>query len=411
MALRILIAPSGFKESLGVDEVVDGIAQGVRRVFPGAEILRLPFVDGGEGFTKTLVSATAGELMPALITGPVGRPVAASIGFLGGAGERTAVLEIAAAAGLRLVPTHQRDPSRTTSRGVGELIKAALDAGAKRILVGCGNSGVNDGGAGMAQALGAGLLDAAGAQIGLGGGELARLASIDLSSLDPRLREVTIEVAVNWQNLLIGPNGVSRVFGPQKGATPEMIEQLEAALCNYADVIRRHLLLQVGDLPGGGASGGLGTGLFALLGAHLRPRFEVILRYLDLEGLLERADLVMTAEGTLDDQTLRSKVPAEVARWAKQRALPVIALAGRLGDGAEQVLAHGVDAYFSIAKGPTSLAQSMAAAGPWLSDAAEQAMRAVRVGCVIAARCGERIAAEPLEAPALAVVSSAAKSA
>ena len=245
MSLNILIAPSGFKESLSVLDVTEAIAEGVRAVLPQARILKAPLVDGGEGFTKALVQATGGTLHPLIVTGPVGQPVAAHFGFLGGAPMRTAVLEMASAAGLRQVPRDQRNPCLTTSRGVGELILAALDAGAERILLGCGDSGINDGGAGMAQVLGVRLLDEQGQAIGAGGAELARLRRIDLSGRDPRLERVQIDAAVNWHNQLLGPRGVARVFAPQKGATPEQVVLLEAALENYAAVIRRDVGINV----------------------------------------------------------------------------------------------------------------------------------------------------------------------
>ncbi len=226
MSLTILIAPSGFKESLSAQEVAENIAAGVLRAMPDANIIKAPMVDGGEGFTAALVDATHGAMHSVKVTGPLGQPVDSFFGFLGGRDRKTAVIEMAAAAGLRLVPRDRRDPTKTTSYGVGELIRAALDAGAQRILLGCGDSGINDGGAGMVQALGARLLDDEGKAIGWGGGELARIAHIDLSELDPRLAHVQLDAAVNWHNVLLGERGVARVFGPQKGATPEQVELL-----------------------------------------------------------------------------------------------------------------------------------------------------------------------------------------
>jgi len=366
MTLNILIAPSGFKESLSVLDVTEAIAEGVRAVLPDARILKAPLVDGGEGFTEALVQATGGALHPVTVTGPVGEPVAAHFGFLGNAPVRTAVLEMAAAAGLRLVPRDRRDPCLTTSRGVGELILAALDAGAERILLGCGDSGINDGGA--------------------GGAELARLHRIDLGSLDPRLVQVQIDTAVNWHNALLGPRGVARVFAPQKGATPEQVTLLEAALENYADVIGRDLGINVAEQAGSGASGGLGAGLYALLGARLHPRYEIVMQYLNLDDLMARADLVLTAEGSLDEQTPFGKIPVEVARRAKQHGLPVIALAGTLGKGAALNLQHGIDAYASIMERPCSLEEAIAKAGRLLVKATEEVMRMVRIGAQLAPR-------------------------
>lgn len=380
MTLRVLVAPSGFKESLTVTEVAACIADGVRAALPDAEVVQAPLVDGGEGFARVLTEMTGGALHPVRVTGPVGAPVEAHFGVLGtppDGGPRTAAVEMAAAAGLRLVPRDARDPRRTTSYGVGELIRAALDAGAARILVGCGDSGINDGGAGMAQALGARLLDAGGREIGRGGAELARLARIDLSGLDPRLARVRLDAAVNWRNALLGPRGVARVFGPQKGATPEMVEELEGALETYAAAIRRDLGLDVAAEPGAGASGGLGAGLRALLGARLHPRYDLIMRYYDLDRLMEGADLVLTAEGSLDAQTPEGKIPAEVARRAKRHGVPVIALAGTLGRGASANLRHGIDAYFGIIRRPCSLQDCFDEAAGLLAHSAEQAVRAV----------------------------------
>lgn len=238
--LEILIAPSGFKESLEADEVATCIEAGVLAALPSAHIVKAPLVDGGEGFTKALVGATGGTLHPIEVTGPVGEPVGSHFGFLGGDGPRTAVLEMAAAAGLRLVPRELRDPLETTTYGVGELIAAALDLGAERVLVGCGDSGTNDGGAGMAQALGISLLGADGEHIGLGGRALAGFEAIDATQRHPRLDEVRIDVACNVHNVLCGADGVARVFGPQKGASPETVERLSAALERWADVIERY---------------------------------------------------------------------------------------------------------------------------------------------------------------------------
>lgn len=378
--LTVLIAPSGFKESLCAEQVADEIECGVRRALPAARVLKAPMADGGEGFTQALVHATGGTLQPVRATGPLGEPVDAFIGFLGTAGPRTAVIELAAAAGLRLVPRDRRDPMRTTSRGVGEMIRCALDAGAQRVLLGCGDSGINDGGAGMAQALGARLFDAGGCDLGPGGGELARLARVDLSDLDPRLDSVVLDAAVNWHNALLGERGVARVFGPQKGATPEQVVLLELGLETYARCLLRDTGVDVATMAGAGASGGVGAGFAALLGGHLHPRFDVVMQYLELDRLIDSADLVITAEGSLDHQTPFGKVPAEVARRAKLRGLPVIALAGTIGPGVAINFAHGIDAFASILKRPCTLEEAIADAGKLLRRAAEDALRMVAVG-------------------------------
>lgn len=380
MGLRVLVAPSGFKESLSAEEVANLIETGIHRVTPGAEVLKAPMVDGGEGFTRALVKATGGVVHVLTVTGPVAEPVESHFGFLGGEGPRTAVLEMAAAAGLTLVPREVRDPSSTTTYGVGQLVGAAMDAGAERILIGCGDSGTTDGGAGMAQALGVRLLDAAGREIGRGGSELARLASIDLSGLDPRLEGLQVDVACNWHNLLCGTGGVARVFGPQKGASPEAVERLDGALENYAEVIRQDLGLDVREMPGGGASGGLGTGLYAMLGATLHPRYEIVSRYLEIEALLEGVDLVFTAEGGIDFQTPRGKIPAEIARRAKRHGLPVIAIVGTVGKGAQINHDHGIDAYVSILQAPVTLDEAIEQAGDLVTVCAEDVMRLVMLG-------------------------------
>ncbi|MBW8724636.1 MAG: glycerate kinase [Inquilinus limosus] len=372
---HVLIAPSGFKEGLGVREVADAMARGVRRAMPRAKIARLPMIDGGEGFTRMMVELTGGTLHPVTVTGPVGQVVEAGIGFLGGRRKRVAVIEMAAAAGLRLVPKDLRDPTLTTSQGVGELIRAALDLGAERILLGCGDSGINDAGAGMAQALGVRLLDASGHPITGTGAALASLDRVDLTRRDPRLDRVRIDVAVNPYNMLLGKTGVARVFGPQKGATPRQVALLERGLEVFARIIRRDLGVEVATLTGGGASGGLGAGLHAFLGARLHPRFDLILRYIDLDRHLAKADLVMTAEGGIDGQTRFGKVPAEIAVRAKRHKLPVVALAGTVGLGAESTREVGIDAVFSILKRPCSLEDAIQDTGILLADAAEQTIR------------------------------------
>lgn len=380
MSLRILIAPSGFKESLAAEEVADNIEAGIKRVMPNAIIRKAPLVDGGEGFTKTLVHATGGTLHFVEVTGPVGRKINSHFGFLGGAEKKTAVIEMAAAAGLRLVPQDERNPFVTTTYGVGELIKAALDAGAEKILVGCGDSGTNDGGAGMAQALGVKLLDENGAEIGFGGQNLSSLAKIDMTNRDKRLDKVQIDAACNWHNILCGENGVSQIFGPQKGASPETVKKLSDALENFASVIGKDLGKDVRSINGGGASGGLGAGLYALAGANLFPRYEIVMRYLELDELLKNSDLVLTAEGGIDFQTPRGKIPSEVAARAKRFGLPVIAFAGTVGKGAKINYEHGIDSFFSILDKPCSLPEAIENTPILLKHAAERAMRFLMIG-------------------------------
>ncbi|GAA4048433.1 glycerate kinase [Streptomyces shaanxiensis] len=378
MLTRVVVAPSGFKESLSAQAAADAIADGVRRVLPDAVLDLIPLVDGGEGTAAALAAATGGRLVALPATGPVGERIGTHFALLGS--QATAVVEMAAVAGLSLVPRALRDPGATTTYGVGELIRAALDTGVRRVLIGCGDSGTSDGGAGALQALGARLLDADGLELPHGGGELTRLARIDPTGLDPRLRDVELLVACNPYNVLCGERGVARVFGPQKGATPAQVEQLSAGLRNWADVLTRDLGAVGTDLhhgPGTGASGGLGAGL-AALGARLLPRFEVLLDHLDLDARLARADLVVTAEGALDHQTPRGKVPAEVARRAKLYGRPVLALAGTLGEGARDV--PGVDAFSGILPAPMALAEALVRASELLTDATERALRMILLG-------------------------------
>ncbi|EEU39659.1 uncharacterized protein NECHADRAFT_82064 [Fusarium vanettenii 77-13-4] len=375
-AMRILVCPSGFKGSLEPGTAADCIEAGILAVEPHASVRKVPLVDGGEGFTRAIVSATGGTLRHVPVTGPVGDPISSFFGILGRSGGEdaeeacTAVLEMAAAAGLSLVPPSRRNPGSTTTFGVGELILAALDAGATRILVGCGDSGTCDGGAGMLQALGATLLDTNGRSLPTaGGGEsLLALDSIDLSGVDPRIWKTKIDVAVNWHNVLCGPDGVANVFGPQKGSTPEQTQRLSLAMETLAGVASRILCDKTIRLaPGGGASGGLGTGL-RLVGAHLRP------------SIFDECDLVLTAEGGIDDQTPRGKIPAEVARLAKKHGLPVIAIAGTIGPGARVNYDIGIDAFTCIIQRPMTLDDAVSEAEKLTKESAESVMRIVEVG-------------------------------
>ncbi|RBM16915.1 glycerate kinase [Prauserella sp. PE36] len=382
--LRFVVAPSGFKESLTAEVVAGAIAAGLRRVVPGAVIDTVPLVDGGEGSARTLAAATEGRLVPVTVTGPVGDPVAAHFAVLGGDGPRTAFVEMAAAAGLRLVPRGARDPGLTTTRGVGELIRAALDEGCRRIVVGCGDSGTCDGGAGALTALGARVLGPSGEEVAPGGYALAGAVELDLSTLDQRLAGTDVLVACNPHNLLTGPSGVASVFGPQKGASAEQVAVLEAAMTRWAKLIEHRCGTDLRLVPGGGASGGLGAGLAGALGAQLHSRFDVLLDHTGLDDRLAEADLVITAEGAIDFQTPRGKVPAEVARRAKLFGKPVIALAGTIGRGARTTHDAGIDAYAGILAAPVPLAEAIEHAEDLVADATERALRLVLVGSALA---------------------------
>lgn len=380
--LRILVAPSGFKECLLAEKVAAAIARGVRAACPRADIDELPLVDGGEGFASALAKASRGSVERIVVTGPVGTPVEAQLGWLGGE-PCTAIVELAQAAGLGLVPRGARNPMRTTSFGVGELIAAALDRGARRIIVGCGDSGVNDGGAGLAEALGARLLDEKGEPIARGCAGLAHIAHVDVSDLDPRLAATPIEAACNTRTDLLGARGVAAVFGPQKGADRAMIVEMEAAMARFADVVQADLGRDVRTLPGAGASGGVGASLIAFLNADLRQREEIVFPFFDVDARLARADVVITAEGGIDLQTPKGKIPAEIGRRAKAHGLPVFALAGCVGADARVVYSHGIDAFFSTCIGPCELSQAMRDAESHLALTAENLMRALCAGAAL----------------------------
>lgn len=375
---RILIAPDSFKESLDASQVAEAIASGFKRVFPRVETIMLPMSDGGEGLVRTLVAATGGRIVHKRVTGPLGEPVEAFFGVLGD--NNTCVIEMAAASGLPLVAKEKRNPMVSTTYGTGELIKAALDTGCKKIIVGIGGSATNDGGAGAVQALGVRLLTADDRDIGYGAQGLKDLAHVDMSGLDPRFKDVSISVAVDVSNPLCGPDGASYVYGPQKGATPDMLPVLDNILEHFAAVIKKYLNKDVRDLPGAGAAGGLGAGLAAFLDARLRPGVEIVLDVLNVEKEMQKGiDLVITGEGELNRQTVFGKVPAGVARLAKKHNIPVIALVGSIGEGAQLVLQQGIDAYFSIIPRPMTLAESMNDAKNLLADLAEQCARLIKV--------------------------------
>lgn len=376
--MRIIVAPDSFKGSLTAMEAAAAMRQGVLDALPDAEVLALPMADGGEGTTEALVAGTGGRLVPHVVTGPLGEPVEAAWGLLGD-GE-TAVIEMAAASGLLLVPPDRRDPKVTTTYGTGELIRAALDRGVRRIVVGIGGSATNDGGVGMVQALGGRFLKADGSEVGRGGAALLDLERIDLSGLDPRLAEVELLVACDVDNPLTGPRGAAAVYGPQKGATPEDVVLLDRALTRMADVMARDLGRDVRERPGAGAAGGLGAGFLGFLGARLRPGIEVVIEATGLEQQLAGAGLVISGEGRTDGQTLAGKVPLGVARAAARYGVPVVVISGAVTADADALLEQGIHALLSIAPGPVTLDEAMARAGEWLRRATAQAMRLVRIG-------------------------------
>lgn len=351
--MKVVIAPDSYKESLTAMEVATAIESGFKEIMPDAEYIKLPMADGGEGTVQSLVDATGGEIVSVAVTGPLGQSVEGFYGLLGDGS--TAVIEMAAGSGLHLVEPHQRNPLLTTTFGTGELVKAALDKGVSHIIVGIGGSSTNDGGVGMAQALGAKLLDSQGHDLPFGGGALANLDVIDLSGLDPRLATVQLEVACDVDNPLCGPKGASHVFGPQKGATPEMIEQLDANLAHYAEVIRQTNGKDVINQAGAGAAGGLGAALLGLFDATLRPGINIVMDAVNLAEVVKDADLVITGEGRIDSQTIHGKTPIGVARTAKLYNLPVIGIAGSTAQDCRVVHDHGLDAVYSVVLGATDL--------------------------------------------------------
>jgi glycerate 2-kinase len=383
--MKIVIVPSGFKECLDAEEVALAMARGVRRVDQSIDMDVIPMIDGGEGFAKTIVNRKGGELIYKKVTGPVGEKIESHFGIFVENGKRTAVIEMAAVSGLKLVPRNQRNPLKTTTYGVGELIIAALDLGVDNILFGCGDSGTSDGGAGMAQALGVHFLDKQRQIVDICGGEdLMKVDSIVTTHLDRRLQDISINVACNWKNILCGEEGVARIFGPQKGASPKQVERLSSALEHYASLIQGALGIDVRSLPGSGASGGLGAGLIAFTGAMLHPRFDIIMDYISIEEKISTADLVFTAEGSLDFQTPNGKIPAEVARIAKKNNIPVIAITGTIGKGAYLNYHAGIDSYCSIIQRPTSLEEAIQNAPLWIEESTETVLRQVSIGLEIA---------------------------
>lgn len=357
--MKIVIAPDSFKESLTALEVANAIETGFKRIFPNAEYVKLPMADGGEGTVQSLVDATRGRLIEAEVTAPLGNQVKSFFGLSGDG--KTAIIEMAAASGLHLVPMDKRNPCQTTSFGTGELIKQALDLGVQHIILGIGGSATNDGGAGMLQALGLRLLDKNGQFIGFGGAALSNLAEIQQVDLDPRLQHVQIEVACDVNNPLCGERGASAIFGPQKGATPEMVKELDTALAHFAEIVERDCGKKIQDQPGAGAAGGMGGGLLLLPNVQLKAGVQIVLDNLKLAEQVKEADLVITGEGRMDAQSILGKTPIGVARMAKQFNKPVIAIVGCLREDYEVVYEHGIDAVFSIIRNlgdlPTILKQ------------------------------------------------------
>jgi len=376
--MRVVIAPDKFKGSLSASEAAEAMARGVARAAPSATIDRAPMADGGEGTVAALIASTNGAWREAKVRSPMGEPVVARYGLLGDG--RTAAIEMATASGLVLVPPDRRDPTIATTIGTGELLLAALSEGVDKVIVGIGGSATNDGGAGLGQALGFRLLDSEGRELPPGGGALGRLDRIDGSNRRRELDGVSIAVACDVTNPLCGPSGASAVYGPQKGATPEMVSLLDANLSHFAAIVGRDLGVSIAEIPGSGAAGGLGGGLVAFAGGRLQPGIDLVIEAVDLRARLEGADLCLTGEGALDDQSAFGKTAVGVARLSRSLGVPAFALAGTIGAGASATLDQGLDAYFSICPGPIALEEAIARAGELLEDATAMAIRAFLAG-------------------------------
>ncbi|SDT08813.1 glycerate kinase [Pseudomonas sp. Z003-0.4C(8344-21)] len=371
--MKVVIAPDSFKDSLSAQGVAEAIALGLAQVWPQATLVKCPMADGGEGTVESILAACAGELRRSRVRGPLGAPVEAAWGWL--PHTQTAIIEMAEASGLQLVPPGQRDACISSTFGTGELIRAALDAGAQRVILAIGGSATNDGGAGAMQALGLKLLDAQDQPLVPGGLALAQLARLDLSALDPRLAQVRFDIAADVNNPLCGPHGASAIFGPQKGASPAQVQQLDHALGHFAELCAQALGKDVSGEPGSGAAGGLGFAAKAFLGAQFQAGVEVVAELVGLADAVKGADLVITGEGRFDAQTLRGKTPFGVARIAKQHGVPVVVIAGTLGEGYQELYDHGIDAAFAVTSGPMSLEQACAEAPRLLRERATDIAR------------------------------------
>lgn len=375
--MKIIIAPDSFKGCMSARQAAEAMEHGVHHVLPDAECVLVPMADGGEGTVQSLVDATGGTLLEATVTGPLGTPVHAQYGMLGDG--CTAVIEMAAASGIGYVDETTRDPRITTTYGVGELILDALDHGVTAFILGLGGSATNDGGTGMAQALGAHLLDAQGNELPFGGAALAGLAAIDVSDLDSRIATADIRLASDVTNPLTGPQGASSVFGPQKGADASMVAELDAALHHYASIVARDLGRDVETVPGAGAAGGLGAGFLAFTGARMQSGVSLVVEATGLKTLTAGADWCFTGEGGIDSQTQYGKTPIGVARAVKEAAphCSVVAFAGNVGSGVEELYSQGIDAVFGIVPGPQNLRQALACGAENLERCAANVTRLI----------------------------------
>lgn len=376
--MKIVVAPDSFKGSISARELCASFKKGVLRVFPHAEVVEMPLADGGEGTLENMVYASEGRLVEVEVKDPLGRPIRAAYGVLGDG--RTVVIEMAQASGLPLLTEEEKNPLITTSYGTGELIRHALDAGYRHFIIGLGGSATNDGGTGMLRALGVKFYDKDGLPLPEGGGALSHLDHFDESGMDPRIKEAVFTIASDVTNPLCGPDGASAVFGPQKGATPDMVRILDQGLDRFGEIIFRQKGIDIRNVPGSGAAGGVGAALMAFLRAKMKSGIEVVMEAIGFEKSIRDADLVITGEGKLDAQTLSGKVIAGVSRVARSRNVTVIALCGGIQLEGHQLDELGVAAGFSIVPGPCTLEEAMEKASNWVVDRTEQIMRLLKTG-------------------------------
>ncbi|MFH0759582.1 MAG: glycerate kinase [Bacteroidota bacterium] len=375
--MKIVIAPDSFKDCMGALAVAEALGRGIGRILPDALIQYIPMADGGEGTVDSIIGATGGRKLAVTVRDPLMREISSSYGISGDG--TTAVIEMAAASGLELLGRDERDPWITSTFGTGQLISHALDQGCKKILLGIGGSATNDGGMGMARALGVKFLDAGGNEAEEGGGAAGKVTKIVPGGLDPRIGQTGIRVACDVSNPLTGPDGASQVYGPQKGADPDMVCRLDSNLSRLATLVREQLGKEVDRVPGAGAAGGLGAGLLAFLDASLVRGFEMVAESVNLEDAIRNADLVITGEGKMDSQTQFGKTPFGVAQMAKKHRKPVIAVAGTVDEGADALYGAGFDVIMPIQEKPSDLASAIKQAPALLERAGERIARLIRL--------------------------------
>ncbi|PZC42804.1 MAG: glycerate kinase [Chloroflexi bacterium] len=376
--MKILVAPQEFKGSISALAAAEATKTGILRVFPQANVVLCPVADGGDGTLETLVEVSGGEVRTCSVQNPIGKTIEAEWGAMGDG--VTAVIEMARTSGLALLSLEERDPLNASTYGLGQAISEALDEGFRKFIVGIGGSATNDAGGGMAQALGANLMDGRGNAINFGGAALSNLQTVDISNMDSRIKDSKFLVACDVSNPLTGVEGASAIYGPQKGATPEMVRSLDDALSNFAIVVKKDLKKDISEIPGAGAAGGLGAGMMAFMGAELKAGVDIVLDTVNLRDKLSSVDLVITGEGGMDFQTVYNKAPIGVARLASEHNIPTIAIAGLLGSNFKIVHEHGIRAATSIVNGPITLEEASERAFELISDSVEECLRFISVG-------------------------------